>query len=62
MDNVRTDWRVDCSQLFVLPGMHIVLKKKKLTNFHAVQWFQLLSVCSRCVLWNIDLKSWVKCN
>ena len=47
MDNVRTDWRVDCSQLFVLPGMHIVLKKKKLTNFHAVQWFQLLSVCSK---------------
>ena len=48
MDNVRTDWRVDWST-FCLAGhadrSHSIENEIN-QNFHAVQLFQLLAVCS----------------
>ena len=66
-DNVRTDWRVDRST-FRLAGhvdwsQLIVLKMKYIKIsmlFSCYGCYQY--VASQCVLWNFDLKSWVKCD
>ena len=65
--NVWTDWRVDQST-FRLAGhvdrSHLIVLKMKYIKismlFSCYSCYQYVGSC--CVLWNFDLKSWVKCN